>query len=76
MNVIGCTVSEAIPQVERFLDDALLTGLKTVTIVHGMGTFALRNGIWAFLKKQKFVQSFREGGETEGMLGATVVTLK
>lgn len=76
LNVIGCTVSEAIPQVERFLDDALLTGLKTVTIVHGMGTFALRNGIWAFLKKQKFVQSFREGGETEGMLGATVVTLK
>lgn len=76
LNVIGMTVFEALPEVDKFLDDALVANIKQVTIVHGMGTFALRNGIWDHLKRLKFVKSFREGGEGEGALGATVVILK
>lgn len=76
LNVIGLTVSEAIPEVDKFLDDAVLSHLSSVTIVHGMGTFALRNGIWEHLKKIRYVKSFREGGEGEGSLGATIVSLK
>lgn len=76
LNVIGMTVSEATPEVDKFLDNAELCHLSFVIIIHGMGTFALRNGIWAHLKKLNYVKSFREGGEGEGGLGATVVYLK
>lgn len=76
LNVIGLTVAEALPEVDKFLDNAILSHLSSVIIIHGMGTFALRNGIWNHLKKLKFVKSFREGGEGEGSLGATVVNLK
>lgn len=76
LNVIGMTVSEATPEVDKFLDNAELCHLSSVIIIHGMGTFALRNGIWAHLKKLNYVKSFREGGEGEGGLGATVVYLK
>lgn len=76
LNVIGLTVAEALPEVDKFLDNAILSRLASVIIIHGMGTFALRNGIWNHLKKLKFVKSFREGGEGEGSLGATVVTLR
>ncbi len=76
LNVIGLTVADALPEVDKFLDDAILARLSQVTIVHGMGTFALRNGIWDHLKRIKYVKSFREGGEGEGALGATVVILR
>ena len=76
LNVIGMTVSEATPEVDKFLDNAELCHLSSAIIIHGMGTFALRNGIWAHLKKLNYVKSFREGGEGEGGLGATVVYLK
>lgn len=76
LNIIGMTVSEATPEVDKFLDNAELCHLSSVIIIHGMGTFALRNGIWAHLKKLNYVKSFREGGEGEGGLGATVVYLK
>lgn len=76
LNIIGFTVSEAIPLVDAFLDDALLLKRKKVIILHGMGTFALRNGIQAHLKKLDFVKDFREGNESEGALAVTVVNLK
>lgn len=76
LNIIGMTVSEATPEVDKFLDNAELCHFSSVIIIHGMGTFALRNGIWAHLKKLNYVKSFREGGEGEGGLGATVVYLK
>ena len=76
LNIIGMTVSEATPEVDKFLDNAELCHLSSVIIIHGMGTFALRNGIWSHLKKLNYVKSFREGGEGEGGLGATVVYLK
>lgn len=76
LNVIGMTVAESLPEVDKFLDNAVLCHLSYVIIVHGMGTFALRNGICAHLKKISYVKSFREGGEGEGGLGATVVYFK
>ncbi|MDL2276814.1 Smr/MutS family protein, partial [Breznakia sp. OttesenSCG-928-G09] len=75
-NVIGMRVSEALPVVEKYLDNALYHKMYTVTIIHGSGTGALRSAIHEMLKKQKYVKTFRLGGEFEGGLGATVVTLK
>lgn len=75
-NVIGMRVSEALPIVEKYLDNALYHKMYQVTIVHGSGTGALRNAIQEYLKKQKYVDTFRLGGAFEGGLGATVVTLK
>lgn len=76
LNIIGMTVAEAIPVVEKFISDALVAHMSQVTIVHGMGTFALRNGVREHLKHMKDVKSFREAGEGEGAMGATVVTLR
>ena len=75
-NVIGMRVSEALSIVQKYLDNALLHKMYSVTIIHGSGTGALRSAIHEFLKKQKYVKDFRLGGGYEGGVGATVVTLK
>ncbi len=75
-NVIGMTVSEALAEVDAFLDGALLQNLSEVRIVHGMGTGALRKAIGDHLKKNKRVESFRLGKYGEGESGVTVVTLR
>lgn len=75
-NVIGMRVSEALPIVAKYLDNALYHKMYSVRIIHGSGTGALRSAVQEFLKKQKYVESYRLGGEHEGGLGATVVTLK
>ncbi len=76
INVIGLTVDEAIPLVDKFLDDCFLAKIQTARIVHGKGTGKLRNAIQSFLKKHKRVKSFRVGGFGEGEMGVTVVELK
>lgn len=76
INVIGLTVDEAIPLVDKFLDDCFLAKLSTARIVHGKGTGKLRQGIHSFLKKHKRVKSFRIGTYGEGEMGVTVVELK
>jgi len=76
INVIGLTVDEAIPLVDKFLDDCFLAKLQTARIVHGKGTGKLRQGIHSFLKKNKRVKSFRVGTYGEGEMGVTVVELK
>ncbi len=76
VNVIGKTVSEALPDVEGFLDGAVLSNLTEVRIVHGMGTGKLRSGIHAYLKKHPRVLQFRLGKYGEGESGVTIVTLK
>lgn len=63
-------------QVDKYLDDASLTGVKSVTLIHGKGTGALRKAIWDHLKKDKRVSSFRAGAYGEGDYGVTVVELK
>ena len=73
INVIGLTVDEAIPLVDKFLDDCFLAKLKTARIVHGKGTGKLREGIHSFLKKNKRVKSYRIGTYGEGEMGVTIV---
>lgn len=75
INVMGMTVDEAIPEIDKYLDDACLSHLNKVTIIHGKGTGALRKGIHEFLKKQKHVKSFRGGEFGEGDFGVTIVEL-
>jgi DNA mismatch repair protein MutS2 len=74
-NVLGCTVDDARARVERYLDDAYLSGLTRVRIVHGKGTGALRKGLADLLKAHPLVESFVLADQAEGGSGATVVTL-
>ena len=76
INVIGLNVDEAIPIVDKFLDDSYLAKLQSVRIVHGKGTGKLREGIQSFLKKHPHVKSYRIGTFGEGEMGVTVVELK
>lgn len=75
-NVIGLYVDEALAVIDKYLDNAVLAKVSSVRLVHGVGTGALRNAIHAYLKKNPRVSEFRMGGQGEGGLGATVVTLK
>jgi DNA mismatch repair protein MutS2 len=76
INVIGCTVEEAVDRVSRFLDDTMVTDLREVRIVHGFGTGQLRRGIQTFLKQHPLVLKYAQAPENQGGGGATVVELK
>lgn len=75
VNVIGLTVSEALMEVENFLDSALVANLSEVRIVHGMGTGKLRKAIHDLLKKNARIKEFRLGVYGEGESGVTIVKL-
>ena len=75
INVIGLTTLEAIPVVDKFLDDCFLAKLQTARIIHGKGTGKLRTEIHKFLKNHSKVKSFRTGTYGEGEMGVTVVNL-
>lgn len=76
INVIGMTVDEAIPIIDKYLDDASMSGLANIRIVHGKGTGKLRSGIHQFLKNNAHAKSFRFGTFGEGEMGVTVVELR
>ena len=76
VNVIGKNLDEATDIVEKYIDDAFMAGLETVTVIHGRGAGILREGLAKVLKKNKHVQSIRKGGYHEGGDGATIVTIK
>ena len=76
LNLLGYTVEEALGEVDRFLDGAVMRGQHTVYIIHGLGTGALRAGIQKHLRTHRQVKSFRLGGYGEGGSGVTVVELK
>jgi len=76
INLLGLTVDEAIPIIDKYLDDCYIAKLSPVRIVHGKGTGALRTGIHHYLKTNKLVDSFRLGTFGEGEMGVTVVSLK
>ena len=75
INVIGKTVDEARAMLDKYLDDAALSNMTQVTIIHGKGTGALRKGIHEYLKRNPVVSSFRSGEYGEGEYGVTVVKL-
>ncbi len=76
INLIGLKVDEAIPKLDKYLDDAYLSHLTTVRIVHGKGTGALRSAVTTHLKKVSYVSSFRAGEFGEGDAGVTIVEFK
>jgi DNA mismatch repair protein MutS2 len=76
VNVIGCTVDEAIARVEKFLDESTLGDQQVVRIVHGHGTGQLRRGLAAFLKEHPLVAKFDLAPTNQGGGGVTVVELK
>ncbi|WP_028593035.1 endonuclease MutS2 [Paenibacillus assamensis] len=76
LDLRGENVEEAIIEVDRFLDEALLSNLGQVYIIHGMGTGVLRTGVQEFLRRHRHVKSFRLGQYGEGGAGVTVAELK
>ena len=76
INLIGKTTDEAIPLLDKYLDDAYLAHLPSVRIVHGKGTGALRNAVQAHLKRLKYVKSFHLGEFGEGDAGVTIAEFK
>lgn len=76
INLLGMTVSEAIQEVDSFIDQAVLGGLDEVKIIHGIGTGKLKEGIRNHLRGMKNVLEFRSGVYGEGEAGVTIVKLK
>jgi DNA mismatch repair protein MutS2 len=76
INLIGKTVDEALSLLDKYLDDAYLSHIPKVTVIHGRGTGTLRNAVHSFLKKSKYVKEYRVGGFNEGNTGATIVEFK
>ena len=76
MNIIGQHVPEALAEVDRYIDRAPLSGISSVSIIHGMGTGALKNAVREFLKTHPLVAAVRSGTPAEGGAGVTVAELK
>ncbi|MFV0518504.1 MAG: endonuclease MutS2 [Aminipila sp.] len=76
INVRGKNLEDAVMDVDKYLDDAYMAGLKEVTIIHGRGEGILRTGLQSLFKRHKHVDSFRKGAFNEGGDGVTVVKLK
>jgi DNA mismatch repair protein MutS2 len=76
LNVIGCTVDEALARAERFLDDTLLGDTRVVRVIHGYGTGQLKRAIAGFLQQHPLVVKFNAAPPEQGGGGVTVVELK
>lgn len=76
INLIGKTTDEAIPLLDKYLDDAYLAHLPSVRIVHGKGTGALRNAVHGHLKRLKYIKGFHLGEFGEGDAGVTIAEFK
>jgi DNA mismatch repair protein MutS2 len=76
LNVIGCTVDEAIARAERFLDESLLTDQRIVRLIHGYGTGQLKRALAGFLQQHPLVARFASAPPEQGGGGVTVVELK
>lgn len=76
LDVRGKNIEEAWIDVDKYLDEAILHGIKSVTIVHGKGTGLLRKGLWEFFRKDKRIKKYRNGEYGEGDFGVTIIELK
>ncbi len=73
INLLGKTVDEAVAELDKYLDDAYMSGVHQVRVIHGKGTGALRAGVHNYLKRQKHIKSYRLGVFGEGEAGVTIV---
>lgn len=73
LDVRGMRVDEALDEIEKYLDIAVLSRYPSIRIIHGMGTGALRKAIWVYLKSLTIIKSYRYGDASEGSIGATVI---
>ena len=76
LNLLGMTTDEALSELDKYLDDARMSHLSSVRIVHGKGTGALRKAVHNYLRKQKWVKKYRLGDFGEGDAGVTIVQLQ
>jgi DNA mismatch repair protein MutS2 len=76
LNVIGLTVEDALPKVDKFIDQALLHGLEKIQIIHGVGSGRLRDAIGKYLHDHQGVKGFSPGDAMRGGRGITVVELR
>lgn len=76
LDLRGQRYDEAMTNLDRYIDSVLLAGLGTVTIIHGIGTGAIRKGVWQYLRNSRHVKSFSYAPANEGGNGATIVELK
>ena len=76
LDLRGQRYDEAMTNLDRYIDSALLSGLDVVTIIHGFGTGAIRKGVWQYLKSSKHVKSYNYAPANEGGNGATIVHLQ
>lgn len=76
VDVRGKNLDDAVMDVEKYIDDAFISGLEEVTVIHGRGEGILRKGLHDMFKRHKNIKSFRKGGYNEGGDGVTVVKLK
>ena len=76
LNLVGCSVDEALSRTEKFLDDSLLSEMRSVRLIHGYGTGQLRRAIAGFLQTLPFVANFNPAPPEQGGGGVTVVELK
>ncbi len=75
-DVRGRNIEDAWLEIDKYIDEALLVGIKSVTIVHGKGTGALRKGLWEFFRTDSRIKKHRNGEYGEGDFGVTVLELK
>lgn len=75
INLIGLTIYEAIPQLEKFIDNAILNNVRSVTVIHGVGSGKLRAAVHDSLRKNRSVKNIRNAPQSSGGLGATLVEL-
>jgi DNA mismatch repair protein MutS2 len=76
LNLLGLRVNEALAEVDRFIDRVGMSGLTVVTIIHGLGTGALKTAVTEFLKNHPLIAAIRPGEPAEGGAGVTVAELK
>lgn len=76
LDLRGQRFSDALDMLEKYIDDLLLSNIKSATIIHGFGTGTIRELVQDFCCKNKFIDTYRYGGAGEGGLGVTIITLK
>ena len=76
LDLRGQRYEEALTNLDRYIDSSLLAGLNTVTIIHGIGTGAIRNGVQQYLKRNRHVKSYNYAPANQGGTGATIVHLQ